>query len=251
MIMNALTQPLPEEEKADVQHKIASWINNLVLLTKKADRSIDERWIATLTNALMAEFKSWYFCKSSMLFIAKRHEFFPSFKEICDDFKEWIEAERARRNLTGHDQGEYETQRFKRLSESGQALVKSFRINQSKQWRHYAVGNNTEGTEINPPPFDEQIRRENQRANWLHDKYPEAWAYLFPKEAEEERKAKDFSKDYTEDQIYRTVMQIQNGPQDRLTALRLNALRAGIRRYAPQNLAFFEELVAEKPEVAS
>lgn len=83
-------------------------------------------------NALMDKFQSWYFCKSSMHYIAKKYEFFTSFKEICDSLKEWVEAEKNRRNFVNIDQNEYKTDRFKRLSETDQMLVKIFRINQSK-----------------------------------------------------------------------------------------------------------------------
>ena len=186
-----------------------------------------------------------------MHYIAKKYEFFPSFKEIFDSLKEWVEVEKNRRNLVNTDQNEYETDRFRRLSETAQALVKSFRINQSKQWRLYAVGKNTDDEELNPPPVEIQIERENERANWLHDKYPEAWAYLFPKEAEKEQKSKDYSRDYTEDNIYNWVKKIYSDPRDKYTDVRLRFIADNIRRYAPHLLDFFEKLTLEMQEKAA
>ena len=186
-----------------------------------------------------------------MHYIAKKYEFFPSFKEIFDSLKEWVEVEKNRRNLVNTDQNEYETDRFRRLSETAQALVKSFRINQSKQWRLYAVGKNTDDEELNPPPVEIQIERENERANWLHDKYPEAWAYLFPKEAEKEQKSKDYSRDYTEDNIYNRVKKIYSDPRDKYTDVRLRFIADNIRRYAPHLLDFFEKLTLEMQEKAA
>lgn len=246
--MNALTQVVLDEKKSEIQHKIANWINNLAFLTKKSDRNIEERWVFTLTNALMDEFQSWYFCKSSMHYIAKKYEFFPSFKEIFDSLKEWVEVEKNRRNLVNTDQNEYETDRFKSLSETDQMLVRTFRINQSKKWRLYAVNGDIESEEKNPPSIDVQIERENKRAKLLHDTHYEAWAYLFPKEAQEEQKSKDYSKDYTEDNIYNWVKKIYSDPRDKYTDVRLRFIADGIRRYSPHLLDFFEKLNLEMQE---
>ena len=248
--MNVLSPQFHDQDKKKL-HRIADWLEKLSQYTQIRDERITKNRFAELTLMLSRKFPSGVFCYESMSLIAENRVFFPVFAELCADLKGWLETERMRRISHDVDKSEYETDRFRRLSETAQALVKSFRINQSRQWRLYAVGKNTDDEELNPPPVEIQIERENERANWLHDKYPEAWAYLFPKEAEKERKSKDYSRDYTEDNIYNWVKKIYSDPRDKYTDVRLRFIADNIRRYAPHLLDFFEKLTLEMQEKAA
>lgn len=246
--MTALSAQFYDQDKKKL-HRIADWLEKLSQYTQIRDERITKDRFAELTLMLSRKFPSGVFCYESMSLIAE-NPIFPVFSELCADLKGWLKTEQTRRNLVNTDQNEYETDRFKRLSETDQMLVKIFRINQSKKWRLYAVNGDVE-SEKKPPSIDVQIERENKRAKLLHDTHYEAWAYLFPKEAQEEQKSKDYSKDYTEDNIYNWVKKIYSDPRDKYTDVRLRFIADSIRRYSPHLLDFFEKLNLEMQEKAS
>lgn len=174
--MTALSTQFYDQDKNKL-HRIADWLEKLSKYTLINDKRITKDNFAELTLMLSIKFPAGAFCLDSLMHIAENRKFFPIFAELCSDLKEWLQAEKNRRDLANVDTSEFETDVFRCLPLVDQAMVKIFRTNQAKQW--------IEPEETSPPSIELQNVREKRSKKVLHDLFPNAWKYLFKKKEAE------------------------------------------------------------------
>lgn len=219
------------------QAHILKWLKAVANLTKKSDTTVNENWLSDIGQALLENLPSWVFSRQSCNFVASKHTFFPSFKEMMEDLKDWADLEDRRKTELKIEHQEA----IKNAADFPQPVrnwVASYVKHSGSNWKY---------DDAQSPNLQEQEARDKRFQKLMKAQCPEAYEYLFPREAKEnihtfeERIAQQKIEWADEKSISKTIEEIKNLPSLLLQGANIKFLKTGVSKYAPHLIDWVDQ----------
>lgn len=213
---------------------VARWVTRLDSLTKQNDANVNENWIKDFGEALINNLPYWVFNNQSCFYVAKKHTFFPSLKELIEDLTEWSEIYLRKKNEFSSGQQQL-LQNSANLPQPIRNWIASYFNHRQSHW----IMNDKE-----IPPILIQEAREKCWKELVRKNCFEAYKYLFPEEVKKQAEDKDYNQSWqglTIDHVYQKIQEIEKNGSRVLKKATARLLRRAVVNYAPDSLQLVDQ----------